>query len=121
LALFDCDRGAVMLEDLRRAETPWEAMRGLLGRPNLDDGEGLWISDCRCVHTFFMRFAIDVVFLDAGGRVCKIVPALAPWRAAWCGRAAAVVEMAAGVCGRWGLAVGATVAARRRAGALRLT
>ncbi len=112
--MFDRARGAVVLDCLRRAETRWEAMRGLLGRTGLEPGEGLWLSNCRGVHTFFMRFAIDVVFLDAAGRVCKIAAEMAPWRLAWCWRAAAIVEMAAGVCRLSGLAVGAAVEARRK-------
>lgn len=64
-------------------------------------GEALVIAPCGAVHTAFMRFAIDVAFLDRDGRVVKLAPGVAPWRIRAAFRAFAVVEMAAGsVLGR---------------------
>ncbi len=62
------------------AATRWTRLRGLLGRTGLGEEEGLWIRPCSGVHTLFMRFAIDVVALDAGQRIVRIWPRLRPWR-----------------------------------------
>ena len=83
------------------AKTPWERMRGLLGRPVPGPGRGLLIERCPSVHTFGMRYPIDVVFLSGTGRVVRVVRNLKPWRVARGGKGAqAVVELAAGVVGR---------------------
>src|ERR671938_317897 len=55
-------------------------MRGLLGRGELERGEGLLLEPAGSIHTFFMRFPIDAVFLDRGLRVVGLAPELAPWR-----------------------------------------
>jgi uncharacterized protein len=98
--------GTVVCERCRVAATLLRRLRGLLGRRRLERGEGLLIRPCSSVHTFFMRFTIDVVFLDRDGHVRKVVPELRPWRIAWCRGAREVVELAAGEARRHGLAVG---------------
>jgi uncharacterized membrane protein (UPF0127 family) len=85
------------------ASTPFARMRGLLGRAGLASGEGLLLRPASSVHTFFMRFAIDVVFLDRHGVVLKVVDALAPWRTAGCRGAKAVVELPAGEAAKQGI------------------
>lgn len=70
---------------------------GLLATPHLDFPVGLWIEPCNSVHMFGMRFAIDAVFLDAGGKVLRIVPQLRPWRMAGCRGARTVLELRAGL------------------------
>jgi uncharacterized membrane protein (UPF0127 family) len=70
--------------------------RGLLGKQGLEPGEALVLAPCGAIHTAFMRFAIDVVFLARDGRVIKIAAGVAPWRVRAALRAFAVVEMAAG-------------------------
>jgi len=81
---------------ITRADTFWARCKGLLGVRHLDAGQALWLAPCRAVHTCGMRIAIDVVFLDAGGRVLRVVHSLVPWRLVVCLRAASVVELAAG-------------------------
>jgi hypothetical protein len=81
-------------------------MRGLLGRKSLPSGEGILLRPAASVHMAFMRFAIDVVFLDRDNHVLKIVPNLRPWRAAAQRRAHAALELPAGECERRGLRVG---------------
>jgi len=81
-------------------------MRGLLGRKELPPGEGIVLRPGWSVHTFFMRFPIDVVFVDADQVVVKIVPDLGPWKTATRRGARDVVELAAGECARRGLRVG---------------
>lgn len=58
---------------------------------------GLWLGPCAAVHTFGMRYAIDVIFLDHRGHVIRCVPALPPWRWAVCMRAVSVVEFESGL------------------------
>ena len=81
-------------------------MRGLLGRSGLESGEGLLLRPASSVHTFFMRFAIDVVFLGRDGEVLKVAKRVPPWRTAAARGAKAVVELAAGEAGRRGIRVG---------------
>lgn len=79
---------------------------GLLGRTPPAPGQGLWISPCNAVHTFGMHYAIDVVFLDAEGRILRIEHGLRPFRTATCTPASSVVEMCAGQAGTLGLEAG---------------
>jgi uncharacterized membrane protein (UPF0127 family) len=88
------------------ADTAPARMRGLLGRSGLEDGEGLLIRPTNSVHMFFMRFAIDVVFVDRELAVRKIVETLRPWRMAGCRGARAALELPAGAAGRYGITVG---------------
>jgi hypothetical protein len=79
------------------AVTRADRRRGLLGRDSLDLSAGMMIAPCVAVHTAFMRFPIDVMFVDRDGVVRKIVRDLKPWRIATSPRAYAAVELAAGV------------------------
>lgn len=83
---------------LALARTMSSRLRGLLGQPSLASDEGLCLMPCAAVHTFGMRYAIDVVFLDDGGHVEKCVMHLAPSRVAVCWGATYAVELAAGFC-----------------------
>lgn len=79
---------------------------GLLGRDALAPGHALVIAPSNGIHTFAMRFPIDVIFVARDGAVVKIVPALAARRVAFALGAFAVIEMAAGEADRAGLRVG---------------
>src|ERR1700760_3848879 len=70
--------------------------RGLLGRKQLESGEGLWIVPCEAVHTFGMRFAIDLVYLDRKHRVVKTRSQVHPGRLSVCLSAYSVIELATG-------------------------
>ena len=98
--------GAVLCDRCRVARDPWSRMRGLLGRRGLEDGEGILLRPASSVHTWFMLFPIDVVFLDRDLRVLRVVPQLPPWRAVWRRGAASVLELAAGECTARGIGVG---------------
>jgi uncharacterized membrane protein (UPF0127 family) len=89
-------RGSVLAERAERAETFWGRLKGLLGRSRLCGGEGLHITPCRSIHTFFMRFPIDVLFLDERQTVLRVSRALAPWRTLVCTRATSALELPAG-------------------------
>ena len=64
----------------RVARPSRERAKGLIGTQSLPDGEGMLILHCNAVHTFFMRFPIDVTFLDRQDRVVKVVRGVKPWR-----------------------------------------
>jgi len=72
--------GRVLAERLEVARTMPARMRGLLGRKNLSPGGGMMIERCASIHTFFMRFPIDVVFVDSNMVVTKAVENVLPWR-----------------------------------------
>lgn len=102
--------GAVFADRLRAAHTHWTRLRGLLGTRALPSGGGLWLRPCRQVHMFGMRYAVDLVFLDAHGRVLETVPSLPPNSVSPCVSAAAsVLELPVGTIARAGLLPGAAV------------
>jgi hypothetical protein len=70
--------------------------KGLLGRKGLAPGEGMWIVPCEAVHTFFMRFAIDLVYLDRKNRIKKVASGVRPWRLSACLSAHSVLELPSG-------------------------
>jgi uncharacterized membrane protein (UPF0127 family) len=100
------DDGAVVCEDCYVAERPASRMRGLLGRNHLPRSEGMLLRPAGSVHTFFMRFALDVVFLDWDLRVLRIVEHVRPGRAVWHRGAKTVLELRAGEARRAGIARG---------------
>lgn len=78
--LVNLTRGTVLAERAEVAETPAARRRGLLGTQTLPDGGGLVIVPCRHVHTIGMRYAIDLVFVDASWMVRRVVHRLKPGR-----------------------------------------
>ena len=92
---------SVELADTRRTRR-----KGLLGRDSMRADEAIVITPCVAVHTAFMRFAIDVVFIDDDGRAVQLVHDMQPWRMAASLSAYAVVEMAAGRIKACGVEVG---------------
>jgi len=100
-------RGTTILSDGWRASNPWSRFVGLLGYAGLKPGEGLHIIPCSSVHTCFMRFSIDVVYLNRDGQVVKIVPALKPFRFSIGGRGArSVLELPVGTIAATGTQAG---------------
>jgi uncharacterized protein len=102
--------GRIVCERVVVADRAYRRMRGLLGRRYLREGEGMVLRPGWSIHTAFMRFPIDAVFLDADQVVIKIEPEVGPWRTVSCRGAREVVELAAGECARRGLVVGDRVA-----------
>ncbi len=82
------DRGTVVGDRIRLASSLKDRTVGLLATRHLEPGEGLWIEHAPSIHMFFMRFAIDAVFVSEAGRVTKVVPNLKPWRVVWWARGA---------------------------------
>jgi uncharacterized protein len=106
VALVNDRTKAAIATVVELAESRAERRRGLLGRDSLDPSAALVLTPCVAVHTAFMRFPIDVVFLDHDGFAVKLVKNLAPWRIAVAARARTVVELAAGSLRRHDVAVG---------------
>jgi uncharacterized membrane protein (UPF0127 family) len=80
MIVFNRTKGKVLADRAERAETFLRRLLGLLGRRPPAEGEGLWISPCRGVHSFGMRHTIDVLFLDGGGKVIGAIPGFPPMR-----------------------------------------
>ena len=103
------DDGTVVCERCLLAETPLARLRGLLGRDELPSGEGILLRPAGSIHTGFMRFPIDAVFLDAADKVVKVASAMRPWRTAACRGARAVLELPAGEATRRGIRPGVSL------------
>jgi hypothetical protein len=100
------ERGPVVSERCTMAVNAWTRTRGLLGRSGLAADEGLWIQPTNSIHMFFMRFAIDVVYATADGRVLKLVHGIRPWRVSMCRGAKVALELPVGAIERSGVRVG---------------
>ncbi len=107
--------GRVVAESVVVADSTGRRLRGLLGKKDLPSGHGVLLRPAWSIHTAFMRFPIDVVFLDADQIVVKIVPSLPAFKTASCRGAREIVELRAGECERRGLALGDRVAWAARA------
>jgi hypothetical protein len=99
-------RGTAVCERCLVADRPWTRLRGLLGRRALSAGEGILIQPTWSIHTWFMRFPIDAVFLDRDMRVLDVRAGLPAWRIAARRGAHAVLELAAGEAAARGVAEG---------------
>lgn len=104
--LINLTRGNILCERTLIADTALPRMRGLLGKRALPAGEGMLLQPAPSIHTAFMRFAFDAVFLDGTLRVIRVVERLKPWRAVTVRHAVSVVELAAGEISRRGVEVG---------------
>jgi uncharacterized membrane protein (UPF0127 family) len=80
LRITNLSKNTVLATEVELADNPYRRMKGLLGRANLSPGQGLIIKPCSSIHTFFMRFAIDVAFLDKENKIIKIIENLVPFR-----------------------------------------
>lgn len=98
-------RGVTLADRVEKAGDMESRSRGLLDRVSMDSGEGLWIVQpalawlvpCPTIHTFFMRFPIDVLFLDEALKVVRVMEGLKPWRLSpWVLRAHSILELAGG-------------------------
>lgn len=91
------NRKQVLVEKLEVADSYWSRLKGLLGRRDLAADRGLWITRCNSVHTFFMHFPIDLIFVDDDFVVVKTVGHVRPGRMVWPVRKArSVIELRGG-------------------------
>ncbi len=81
MKIINQSSGASLAQDVATADKPLARIIGLLNRQELLPGQGLIIGPCNSVHTFFMRFPIDVVFVDKNNKIIKAINSLRPFRA----------------------------------------
>lgn len=106
MVIHNVTRGSIVCDHARRATTVISRAVGLLGRGSLSPGEGLLIAPCSSIHMFFMRFPIDVAYVDREGSVVKTVHRLRPWRVSAARGAHATLELPVGALEASGTAVG---------------
>lgn len=103
----NADRGTVLVARGKLASSFVSRFFGLMGRKGVEDGGGLLIASSASIHSFFMRFRFDAIFIDREGRVVKIVPSMRQWWVAFGGKGAKdVLELPAGVAERTGTLAG---------------
>jgi uncharacterized protein len=90
-------RNTVLADAAEIADTSAKRCRGLLGRDHLPHGQALWIVPCEGVHTWAMKFPIDILYLDRKNRVRKVRKVMKPWRLSLCLLAHSVLELPAGI------------------------
>jgi hypothetical protein len=96
LQVTNLTRQTVLATCLEVADSSSRRSKGLLGRARLSPGEGLWILPCESVHTFFMQFPIDLIYLDRKKRIRKLRSEVLPWRLSACLSAHSVLELVPG-------------------------
>lgn len=97
----------LLIENLELAESFWARGQGLLGRSGLSSNTALWIKPCNNIHTFFMKFSIDCIFVNKKMEIEKISQSVRPFRIVGpCWKASSVFETAAGCAEKWNLSVG---------------
>jgi hypothetical protein len=96
LRVTNLTRKSVLATCLEKANTGPKRSKGLLGRKSLPSGGGLWIVPCESVHTFWMQFPIDLVYIDRGMRVKKLRNNVPPWRLSACLSAHSIIELPSG-------------------------
>ena len=105
--VINTTRAAVLAERAGFADSIMSRALGLMGQAALPAGAGLVLDPCTSIHMFFMRFAIDALYVAQDGAVLRVVPHLRPW---WLGpiilRARYVVELPAGTAARTGTQAG---------------
>lgn len=104
LCLKDANTGAVIVSHVNKAHNPFTRLKGLMFKAELPEGHGLWIKPCSSIHSCFMRFEFDAVFLDKEFNVIHCIHSMAPWKASpilW--KAHSVVELPAGTLKKHGI------------------
>jgi uncharacterized membrane protein (UPF0127 family) len=96
LRIFNLTRNTELAAAMEVAASGPKRNKGLLGRNGLSEGEGLWIVPCEAVHTFWMQFPIDLIYLDRQKHIKKLVGNVPPWRLSGCLTAHSVCELPAG-------------------------
>jgi hypothetical protein len=102
--------GTLVCERCEIPETAFGRARGLLGRDGLEPGTGMLIDRAGSIHMFFMRFPIDVLFLDRDRKIVGVRHGLRPWQVAAARRAVAALELPAGAAAEAGIEEGDVLA-----------
>ncbi len=113
MAIVNMTRSTTLARHADLADSFWSRGKGLIGRRRAPENYGLVIHPCNAIHTCFLSFPIDVLYLDRQSRVLRIVPSLQPWRIGplvWRGKT--VVELPAGTAAQTGTMIGDIIAYR---------
>ncbi|MCF7907415.1 MAG: DUF192 domain-containing protein [Candidatus Omnitrophica bacterium] len=105
-SIFDKDKGTVISGKARIAKSFGLRLKGLMFKKEIDEKEALIFHNAPAIHTCFMRFAIDIVFLDKSNKVIRICEAVKPWKMVTCSKAAITIELPANRAKRRSLALG---------------
>ena len=95
-------RNIILGDAVELADTSEKRRVGLLKHARLEPGTGLWIVPCESVHTFFMKFPIDLIYLDKQRKVRKVRHAVPAWRLSACLSAHSILELPAGIAEKSG-------------------
>jgi uncharacterized membrane protein (UPF0127 family) len=107
---LETESGTLLADHVELAANPFSRFMGLMFRAELPPGHGLVIRPCNSIHMFFMRFPLDVLFVDREDRVVRVLDSIRPWRASSLVRGArAAIELPAGTASRAGVAPGTVV------------
>jgi uncharacterized membrane protein (UPF0127 family) len=96
-AAMNVTKGVALATELEIATSFWARSQGLLGRSGLKSETGMLIDPCSSIHMWFMRFPIDVIFLDKRNRVVGLRRNIKPWGMAWSWRGAKTLELPVGI------------------------
>lgn len=80
MQIINVKNNAILADKAEIANNPLKRMKGLLGKSEFSQGSALILDPCDSVHTFFMRFAIDIIFIDKNNSVVKIISSMKPYR-----------------------------------------
>jgi uncharacterized membrane protein (UPF0127 family) len=104
--IFNSATREVVFEKCKIADAFFSRLKGLIGKKNIDSDSAVVFYKTSSIHTCFMSFVIDVIFLDAAMRVVKIYHNLKPWRAAFCLPSHSAIECLGGMALKKGIKVG---------------
>ena len=104
--LFSVKDGVCLIENMNITTNVWERMQGLIGKPQLALNQGLMLSSCNSVHTFGMKYDIDLVYVNRDKKIVKLVQGLKPNRVSFCLNAASTLELNSGVIKNLGINFG---------------
>lgn len=113
LRITNLTRNTVLGDSIDIADTSAKRRTGLLKHERLAPGEGLWIVPCESVHTCFMKFPIDLVYLGKDRKVRKVRSAVKPWRLSACWSAHSILELPAGAAEKTGTRAGDELAVEK--------
>lgn len=106
-SVHNLDRGTVLVTNGKLASSYIDRFFGLMGRKSVAEGGGILLTKSSSIHSWFMRFRFDAIYLDADGRVAKVVHAMRPWWFSFGGKGAKdTLEMPAGVAAATGTVAG---------------
>ncbi len=110
MQVINQSKHSVVASEVKQARSLWSRFVGLMGRRGLAEGHGLLLEPASSIHTFFMRFPIDLVFIDRGGVVTKVAHDVRPFRVVMGRRSRSVLELSAGAAANAGIEAGDVLA-----------